>query len=231
MPSTRGTATLVLRSACWNVTENSAAENVVVGVPVTQPVGDAEDPRDAVHLPESSLDRGVSYDDELGILAVAARRCLEREFEQFMIKASSTGSGLRRRMERWVRIASASGMCSSVRPPQVRGEARLVMGGGPVGLSYGTSLAHDSDASAWRHLEDHMRLLFPVLRDVRVTHRWGGPFSLTLVSHRPSATSGTSVPCMRSAASAMACRRRIRTPSCSRISFSSAAARIPRARS
>ena len=25
-----------------------------------------------------------------------------------------------------------------------------------------------------------MRLLFPVLRDVRVTHRWGGPFSVTL---------------------------------------------------
>ena len=57
---------------------------------------------------------------------------------------------------------------------------RLVMGGGPVGLSYGTSLAHDSDASAWHHLEEHMRLLFPVLRDVRVTHRWGGPFSVTL---------------------------------------------------
>ena len=54
------------------------------------------------------------------------------------------------------------------------------MGGGPVGLSYGTSLARDADASAWRHLEDHMRLLFPVLRDVRVTHRWGGPFSVTL---------------------------------------------------
>jgi glycine/D-amino acid oxidase-like deaminating enzyme len=25
-----------------------------------------------------------------------------------------------------------------------------------------------------------MRLLFPVLRDVRVTHRWGGPFSVTV---------------------------------------------------
>jgi glycine/D-amino acid oxidase-like deaminating enzyme len=57
---------------------------------------------------------------------------------------------------------------------------RLVIGGGPVGLSYGTSLAHDSDASAWHHLEDHMRLLFPALRGVRVTHRWGGPFSVTL---------------------------------------------------
>jgi glycine/D-amino acid oxidase-like deaminating enzyme len=57
---------------------------------------------------------------------------------------------------------------------------RLVMGGGPVGLGYGTDLAHDVDPSAWHHLEEHMRLLFPVLRDVRVTHRWGGPFSVTI---------------------------------------------------
>jgi glycine/D-amino acid oxidase-like deaminating enzyme len=57
---------------------------------------------------------------------------------------------------------------------------RLVIGGGPVGLPYGRSLALDASVPAWRHLEEHMRLLFPVLRDVRVTHRWGGPFSVTL---------------------------------------------------
>jgi hypothetical protein len=38
----------------------------------------------------------------------------------------------------------------------------------------------DSSASAWRHLEEHTRLLFPALKDVKVTHRWGGPFSVTL---------------------------------------------------
>lgn len=57
---------------------------------------------------------------------------------------------------------------------------RLVMGGGPVGLSYGAAMARDSSEDAWRHLEEHARLLFPVLRDVRVTHRWGGPFSVTM---------------------------------------------------
>jgi len=57
---------------------------------------------------------------------------------------------------------------------------RVVMGGGPVGLAWGSDLARDVDSSAWRHLEEHMRLLFPVLRDVAVTHRWGGPFSVTL---------------------------------------------------
>jgi len=57
---------------------------------------------------------------------------------------------------------------------------RLVIGGGPVGLSYGSDMAVDSSETAWRHLEEHMRWLFPVLSDVRVTHRWGGPFSVTL---------------------------------------------------
>jgi glycine/D-amino acid oxidase-like deaminating enzyme len=57
---------------------------------------------------------------------------------------------------------------------------RLVMGGGPVGLGYGARLDLDHDEAAWRHLEAHMRALFPALRDVGITHRWGGPFSVTL---------------------------------------------------
>jgi glycine/D-amino acid oxidase-like deaminating enzyme len=63
---------------------------------------------------------------------------------------------------------------------RVSPDDRLVMGGGPVGLGYGTDLERDINATAWRHLEEHMRLLFPALRDVRVTHRWGGPFSVTV---------------------------------------------------
>ncbi|MEW6367515.1 MAG: FAD-dependent oxidoreductase [Acidobacteriota bacterium] len=57
---------------------------------------------------------------------------------------------------------------------------RLVMGGGPVGLSFGSEMNCDSSESAWRHLEEHVHLLFPVLKDLKVTHRWGGPFSVTL---------------------------------------------------
>lgn len=59
-------------------------------------------------------------------------------------------------------------------------DGRLVMGGGPVGLGWHSDLSRDVDPSAWQHLETHARKLFPVLRDVRVTHRWGGPFSVTL---------------------------------------------------
>ncbi len=57
---------------------------------------------------------------------------------------------------------------------------RLAMGGGPVGLRSGHDMNADSSETAWRHLEEHMRLLFPVLREVKITHRWGGPFSVTL---------------------------------------------------
>jgi len=57
---------------------------------------------------------------------------------------------------------------------------RLVIGGGPVGLTYANSLYGDSNEAAWRHLEKHMRWLFPSLANAKVTHRWGGPFSVTV---------------------------------------------------
>jgi len=57
---------------------------------------------------------------------------------------------------------------------------RVVIGGGPVGLTYGASLEGDADEAAWRHLEEHLAWLFPSLKGVRITHRWGGPFSVTL---------------------------------------------------
>ncbi len=54
------------------------------------------------------------------------------------------------------------------------------MGGGPVGLTPGVSLDADSDERAWKHLEEHIRWLWPHLETVRISHRWGGPFSVTL---------------------------------------------------
>ena len=57
---------------------------------------------------------------------------------------------------------------------------RLVMGGGPVGLTYGNSLDGDENDLAWQHLEEHIHWLFPSLRTAKITHRWGGPFSVTV---------------------------------------------------
>lgn len=59
-------------------------------------------------------------------------------------------------------------------------DRRLVMGGGPVGLTYGGGLDGDSNEQAWQHLAGHIRFLFPSFGNARITHRWGGPFSVTL---------------------------------------------------
>lgn len=57
---------------------------------------------------------------------------------------------------------------------------RLVIGGGPVGLTFANDLNGDRSPAAWRHLEEHIRFLFPSLDKVSITHRWGGPFSVTV---------------------------------------------------
>jgi glycine/D-amino acid oxidase-like deaminating enzyme len=58
-------------------------------------------------------------------------------------------------------------------------DRRIVMGGGPVGLSRHGRLDLDTDERAWRHLEEHLRWLWPHLAEVEIAHRWGGPFSVT----------------------------------------------------
>ena len=57
-------------------------------------------------------------------------------------------------------------------------DRRVVIGGGPVGLTAG-DLDRDRDEGAWRHLEEHLHWLWPHLDRVEITHRWGGAFSVT----------------------------------------------------
>jgi glycine/D-amino acid oxidase-like deaminating enzyme len=59
-------------------------------------------------------------------------------------------------------------------------DRRIVLGGGPVGLTWANALDGDDSEAAWKHLEEHLTFLFPSLSGVRITHRWGGPFSVTL---------------------------------------------------
>lgn len=63
---------------------------------------------------------------------------------------------------------------------RVTPDNRLLMGGGPVGLGFGTNMDHDANTRAWSHLEQHIGELFPALKGVGIEHRWGGPFSVTL---------------------------------------------------
>ncbi len=57
---------------------------------------------------------------------------------------------------------------------------RVTMGGGPVGFTWGNSLNADHRPAAWQEVESHFRVTFPHLRDVQFSHRWGGPFSVTM---------------------------------------------------
>lgn len=57
---------------------------------------------------------------------------------------------------------------------------RIAVGGGPVGFTFGNSLYGDDRPASWEAVESQFRVTFPHLRDVRFTHRWGGPFSVTM---------------------------------------------------
>jgi glycine/D-amino acid oxidase-like deaminating enzyme len=59
-------------------------------------------------------------------------------------------------------------------------DGRITMGGGDVGVFFGEGMDHDSSPRIWRHLEEHLRWIFPQLRDVGIAYRWGGPVSVNL---------------------------------------------------
>ncbi len=56
---------------------------------------------------------------------------------------------------------------------------RIVMGGGDVSIGYGKNLNKDLNPSTFRHLEEHLIEIFPQIKGIRFTHRWGGPVSIT----------------------------------------------------
>jgi glycine/D-amino acid oxidase-like deaminating enzyme len=59
---------------------------------------------------------------------------------------------------------------------------RILAGGGPGRLPFAGNMENDASPAAWAHLERFIRATFPHLEDIRITHRWGGPFSVTLNS-------------------------------------------------
>jgi len=57
---------------------------------------------------------------------------------------------------------------------------RLLMGGRDVSLSYGRNMDHDDNRTTFTELDEDVRMIFPVLKDIRFTHHWGGPVSVPL---------------------------------------------------
>jgi glycine/D-amino acid oxidase-like deaminating enzyme len=56
---------------------------------------------------------------------------------------------------------------------------RIVMGGGDVSLSYGANLNKDANEKIFGLLKTHVTEIFPQLKEIRFTHQWGGPVSIT----------------------------------------------------
>lgn len=59
-------------------------------------------------------------------------------------------------------------------------DGRITMGGGAVTSPWGKSMDHDSEPAIWTHCEEHLKWIFPQLRDVTFEYRWGGPVSVNL---------------------------------------------------
>lgn len=59
-------------------------------------------------------------------------------------------------------------------------DGRLAMGGSDVSLAYGRDMERDLNARVFRDLEHDVVQMFPGLRGVEFTHRWGGPVSVPL---------------------------------------------------
>lgn len=57
---------------------------------------------------------------------------------------------------------------------------RLAIGGSDVSIAYGRDMNRDLNQKTFRQLERDTVKLFPGLRDVKFTFRWGGPVSVTL---------------------------------------------------
>jgi glycine/D-amino acid oxidase-like deaminating enzyme len=55
---------------------------------------------------------------------------------------------------------------------------RLAMGGSDVSLAYGRGMTQDLNARVFADLERDCVRIFPALRGVTFTHRWGGPVSV-----------------------------------------------------
>jgi glycine/D-amino acid oxidase-like deaminating enzyme len=55
---------------------------------------------------------------------------------------------------------------------------RIAIGGSDVTISYGRNMARDLNERTFRQLEQDTVTLFPGLKGVKFTHRWGGPVSV-----------------------------------------------------
>ena len=61
-------------------------------------------------------------------------------------------------------------------------DGRILAGGGPGFIPFAGRMDNNACPKAWSHLERFIGETFPPLRGIRIAHRWGGAFSVTLNS-------------------------------------------------
>jgi glycine/D-amino acid oxidase-like deaminating enzyme len=59
-------------------------------------------------------------------------------------------------------------------------DGRITMGGGDITAPTAGHFEHDSAPGIWRHCEQHLKWVYPQLRDVPIEYRWGGPVSVNV---------------------------------------------------
>ncbi len=57
---------------------------------------------------------------------------------------------------------------------------RLLMGGRDVSIAFGKNMDKDLNEEIFRQLEDDIVKTFPPLNGIKITHRWGGPVSVSI---------------------------------------------------
>jgi glycine/D-amino acid oxidase-like deaminating enzyme len=55
---------------------------------------------------------------------------------------------------------------------------RLLMGGGDVGVGFGENMDYDENEKIFNELKNYVKKVFPILKNVKFTHQWGGPVSV-----------------------------------------------------
>ncbi|MGE4129203.1 MAG: NAD(P)/FAD-dependent oxidoreductase [Hyphomicrobiaceae bacterium] len=58
-------------------------------------------------------------------------------------------------------------------------DGRILAGGGPGLVPFAGNMDNDASPHAWAHLERFITQTFPGLKGIRISHRWGGAFSVT----------------------------------------------------
>jgi len=59
-------------------------------------------------------------------------------------------------------------------------DGRITMGGGDVLTPDSDSMDRDFSPKIWQHCEDHLKWVYPQLKNVRMEYRWGGPVSVNM---------------------------------------------------